>query len=166
MKIKIFSKLFYLRIKKKHFKASGCCSSAHKAHTNGFSASELSVQPTGGGSGTRLVEPTYVLYCQCDKLVYSQHPSGAAPHLDSFWLFWNRKKCFKCLTMLPKWQPLNQFWFVWYNWAGVEAGSTDFRLVFDLEHLAGSPLPCWSKGVGPYDIALPLNMPFSHTELL
>ncbi len=46
------------------------------------------------------------------------------------------KKCFKCLTMLPKWQPLNQIWFVWCHWAGVEAGSTDFRLVFDLEHLA------------------------------
>lgn len=124
-----------------HFEGSGCCSSAHKAHTNGFSASELSAQPTGGGSGTCLVEPTYVLYCQRDRLVFGLHPNGAAPHLDNFWLFWNRKKCFKCLMMLPKWQPLNQFWFVCYNQVEVEAASADFRLAFDFL------LPCWSNVV-------------------
>lgn len=143
--------------------ASDCCAFAHKAHSNGFSASELSAQPTGGGSGTCLVEPTYVLYCQCDRLVYGRRPSGAATHLDNFCLFWKRKKCCKCFTRMPKWQPLDQFCFgcsgSWYNWFQI---SIWFRA------------SCWKCAAMLIEwcqcrvsmILLCLNMPFSSTGLL
>lgn len=76
-----------------HFEASGCCSSAHKAHTNGFSASELSVRPTGGGSGTRLVEPTYVL---CDNVTDWSMVSIPAVQLH----IWTVSGCFEIEKML------------------------------------------------------------------